>query len=76
MANTPSAGVRVDPALADAARERLGQPDLPLSVLARAALAYLADPSLSPREALGKAQARPGPKPKPAPVPAKEVTLA
>jgi hypothetical protein len=62
MANTPSAGVRVDPAVAEAARARIGQPDLPLSVLARVGLLVLS--GLSIAEALAKAQARPGPKPK------------
>lgn len=62
MANTPAAGVRIDPALADAARERIGQPDLPFSVLARVAIGALAGLPLS--EALARAQARRGPKPK------------
>jgi hypothetical protein len=62
MANTPSAGVRIDPALADAARERLGRPDLPLAVLARTAIAHLAGVPVP--EALAKAHTRPGPKPK------------
>jgi hypothetical protein len=62
MANTPSAGVRVDPALANAARERLGQPDLPLGVVVRTGLAVLAGLSVS--DALRSAQARPGPKPR------------
>jgi hypothetical protein len=62
MPNTPSAGVRVDPALADAARARIGEPDLPLSVLARVGLLVLS--GLSIADAVAKARARPGPKPK------------
>lgn len=62
MANTPSTGVRIDPARADAARARIGQPDLPLSVLARTAIAFLAGLPVS--EALAEAYMRPGPKPR------------
>jgi hypothetical protein len=54
--------MRVPPELIDAARARVGQPDLPLSVLVRAGLAVLA--GLTVREALRTAQARPGPKPR------------
>jgi hypothetical protein len=64
MADTPRVTVRVAPELTDAARAAVGRPGLDVAVLVRAGLAMLADPSLSPREALAKAQARPGPKPK------------
>jgi hypothetical protein len=53
--------VRISPEEADAARARIGQPDLPLSVLVRAALAVLA--GLPPGEALAKAWRRRGPEP-------------
>jgi hypothetical protein len=64
MANTPKVAPRVPPELLDAARKGAGAPDAPVAVLVRAALIFLADPGLSPREALAKAQTRPGPKPK------------
>lgn len=58
MANTPSTGLRIDPALAAAARERIGQPDLPMSVVVRTGLGVLA--GLPVDEALDRAHARPG----------------
>jgi hypothetical protein len=54
--------MRIAPELVDAARRGVGEPDVSLSVLVRAGLAVLA--GLPVREALAKAQARPGPKPK------------
>jgi hypothetical protein len=62
MANTPHTALRVPPELIDAARARVGEPDVPVSVLVRAGLAVLA--GLTVREALKSAQARPGPKPR------------
>lgn len=64
MANTPTGAVRIDPALADAARERIGEPDLSFSVLARVGIGVLA--GLPVHEALARAQTRRGPKPRPA----------
>jgi len=64
MADTPRVTVRVAPELTDAARAAVGHPGLDVAVLVRAALIFLADPSLPPREALARAQTRPGPKPK------------
>jgi flagellar biosynthesis/type III secretory pathway protein FliH len=72
MADTPRVTVRVAPDQLDAARAAVGRPGLDVAVLVRAGLAILADPNLSPREALAKAQARPGPKPKAHAEPARE----
>jgi hypothetical protein len=56
--------MRISSELVDAARRGVGEPDVSLSVLVRAALAKLADPELSIGQALAKARTRPGPKPK------------
>jgi hypothetical protein len=58
VANTPRIGARLDPALTDAAREGIGRPDLPLSLLIRTGLGVLA--GLPVDEALAQAHARPG----------------
>jgi hypothetical protein len=62
MPETPYVGARVTPELIDAARRNIREPDVSLSVLVRAGLLALA--GLSVREALAKAQTKPGPKPK------------
>ena len=62
MAETQHVGMRIPPELVDAARQGARAPDASLSVLVRAGLAMLA--GLPVREALAKAQTRPGPKPK------------
>jgi hypothetical protein len=58
MAATPTLGLRLDPALMDAARERIGQPDLSATLLIRTGLGVLA--GLPVDEALTQAYARPG----------------
>lgn len=58
MANTPSTGLRLNRSLTDAAREGIGQPDIPLAVLVRTGLGVLA--GLPVDEALDQAYARPG----------------
>ena len=58
MATTPSTGLRISPALAAAAREKIGQPDLPMAMLVRTALGVLA--GLPVDEALAQAYAKPG----------------
>jgi hypothetical protein len=62
VAVTPNTALRIPPELVEAARERVGTPDMPVTVLVRAGLAVLA--GLPVREALRTAQTRPGPKPR------------
>jgi hypothetical protein len=54
--------MRIPPELAEAARARVGQPDLALSVLVRAGLAVLA--GFAVKDALAAAQTQRGPKPR------------
>ncbi len=64
VAETQHVGMRIAPELVEAARRRVSDPEVSLSVLVRAALIKLADPELRIREALDRARTRPGPKPK------------
>jgi hypothetical protein len=58
MANAPSTGLRIDPALTAAARAAIGKPDLPTALLVRTGLGVLA--GLPVDEALARAYAKPG----------------
>jgi hypothetical protein len=62
MASTPNSVMRIPPELVDAARDHVGDPEMPVSTLVRTALFVLAGLGLA--EALARAQVRPGPKPK------------
>jgi hypothetical protein len=61
MANSPNVVLRVPPELIDAARARVDDPDIPVSVLLRAGLGVLAGHTY--HDALSMARMQRGPKP-------------